>query len=110
VCNNISRIGEHLLHIVWEFHPKPERVEEFEKIYGPDGDWATLFRKSPHYHRTILTRDLNFAGRYLLTDIWDDHASFNEFKNTFREEYDRLDSMCESLILQEIRIGEFETL
>jgi quinol monooxygenase YgiN len=94
-----------VLHIVWEFHPKPDRIEEFEKIYGADGDWATLFRKSPHYSQTILTRDLNVPGRYLLTDIWDDRSSFTDFK-----EYDRLDKMCESLTLKEIRIGEFETL
>jgi len=110
VWNNISKTGERLLHIVWEFHPKPERVEEFEKIYGADGDWATLFRMSPHYRQTILTRDLNVPSRYLLTDIWDDRASFNDFKRNFQQEYDQLDKMCESLTLQEIRIGEFETL
>ncbi len=98
------------MHIVWEFHPKPERVEEFEKIYGADGDWAALFRKSPQYRQTILTRDLNVPGRYLLTDIWDDRDSFTGFKKNFREEYDRLDRACEALTFQEIRIGEFESL
>jgi heme-degrading monooxygenase HmoA len=98
------------LHIVWEFHPKPERIKEFETVYGAEGDWAALFRKSPHYRETILTRDLNAPGRYLLTDIWDDRASFSEFKSNFRQEYDRLDKKCESLTLQETRIGEFETL
>jgi quinol monooxygenase YgiN len=99
-----------LLHIVWEFHPKPERVEDFERVYGPDGVWATLFRKSPHYHQTILTRDLNVPGRYLLTDIWDDQTSFSDFKKNFHEEYESLDRECEALTIKEIRIGEFEQI
>jgi hypothetical protein len=99
-----------LLHIVWEFHPKLERYADFERVYGSAGDWAALFSKSPHYHQTILTRDLEAPGRYLLTDIWEDRASFDEFKDKFREEYDRLDRECEALTLKEIRIGEFETL
>jgi hypothetical protein len=99
-----------LLHIVWEFHPKPERVADFERVYGTTGDWASLFRKSPHYHQTILARDLEVTGRYLLTDIWDDRASFDDFKKKFHEEYDRLDRECEALTLKEIQIGEFEVL
>jgi quinol monooxygenase YgiN len=99
-----------LLHIVWEFHPKPERIAEFERTYGSAGDWAALFRKSPHYHQTILTRDLEVPGRYLLTDIWEDHAGFDDFKKNFREEYDRLDRECEALTVKETRIGEFEVL
>jgi len=54
--------------------------------------------------------DLEVPSRYLLTDIWDDRASFDEFKKKFHEEYNRLDRECEALTLQEIRIGEFEKL
>jgi heme-degrading monooxygenase HmoA len=99
-----------LLHIVWEFHPNPEHTADFERVYGSAGDWAALFGKSPHYRQTILTRDLEVPGRYVLTDIWENRASFDDFKKNFQEEYDRLDRECETLTLKEIRIGEFEVL
>jgi quinol monooxygenase YgiN len=99
-----------LLNIVWEFHVKPERIAEFERRYGADGDWAALFRRSPHYHQTVLTRDLSTQGRYLLTDVWDDYASFESFKAKFREEYDQLDKQCEELTVSESRIGNFEKI
>jgi quinol monooxygenase YgiN len=102
--------GENLLHIVWEFVAKPDHVAEFERIYGSDGEWSRLFRKSSHYRETILTRDTDRRGRYLLTDIWDDHDSFVSFKKQFREEYERLDRECEALTEQETRIGEFEKI
>jgi hypothetical protein len=98
-----------LLDIVWEFHVKPGRIAEFERRYGADGDWALLFRKSPHYHLTVLTRDLTTSGRYLLTDKWDDYASFTNFKNEFRADYDQLDKECEALTVNETHIGNFET-
>ena len=99
-----------MLNIVWEFKVKPERTTEFERRYGADGDWAVLFRKSPQYRQTVLTRDLTTPGRYLLTDIWDDYASFENFRTEFRDEYDRLDTDCEKLTARETRIGNFETI
>jgi heme-degrading monooxygenase HmoA len=99
-----------LLNIVWEFEVKPERIVEFERRYGADGDWAILFRKSPHYQKTVLTRDLTTRGRYLLTDVWDDYASFENFKAEFRGEYDGLDKQCEDLTITETRVGNFETI
>jgi hypothetical protein len=30
---------------------------EFESRYGPEGDWAQLFRRAPGYHGSELLRD-----------------------------------------------------
>jgi len=37
---------------LWEFEVKPGCEERFEMVYGPDGDWAKLFRRNSHYHET----------------------------------------------------------
>jgi hypothetical protein len=31
---------------IWDFTPKPEALAEFEKFYGPDGEWVQLSRRS----------------------------------------------------------------
>jgi hypothetical protein len=45
--------------VLWEFQVKPEAIPTFEKIYGPDGAWAELFRQIPDYLGTELIRDLD---------------------------------------------------
>jgi hypothetical protein len=42
---------------LWEFEVKPGCEERFEMVYGPDGDWAKLFRSDSHYHETRLVQD-----------------------------------------------------
>jgi hypothetical protein len=51
---------------LWEFHVKPGCDERFESVYGPDGDWAQLFRRDPAYQRTLLLHD-TFRDRTYLT-------------------------------------------
>jgi hypothetical protein len=53
---------------VWEFQVKAECSVAFEEIYGPEGEWARLFRQSPNYLGTELIRDMNQTGRYLTLD------------------------------------------
>jgi len=57
-----------VLVIVWEFRVKAGRKAEFEQRYGPRGDWAQLFRRSPAYRGTDLLRDTADANRYLTLD------------------------------------------
>jgi len=49
--------SEHV--ILWEFLVKPGREKEFERIYGPEGDWARLFARAEGYVRSDLLRDLS---------------------------------------------------
>jgi heme-degrading monooxygenase HmoA len=109
-----NRIGfdwrAELLYIFWEFQARPEKITEFERAYGSNGDWAKLFGNSPHYKGTTLGKDLEIPGRYLVTDIWENDAAFQQFKNDNRNEYDQLDKLCEELTVREVRIGNFEPL
>ena len=34
--------------IVWEFHVREGQEREFEDVYGPSGEWAHLFARSPN--------------------------------------------------------------
>lgn len=99
-----------LLHVVWEFEVRTDCREQFERCYGPYGDWAMLFRKSPFYDRTILTRDPKAPSRYLLTDIWIDLGSYESFKRNFKDAYEALDKACEQFTVKEQLIGCFEQI
>ena len=93
---------------VWEFQVRAECVPEFEKIYGADGQWAQLFRRSPLYLGTEFVRDLECAGRYLTIDRWISREAFRQFKQQFAADYAALDETCERLTESETHVGDFE--
>lgn len=93
---------------VWEFQVSIQNQKSFERIYGPHGDWARLFKKAAGYIRTELHRDLNAQGRYLTLDLWRDKTAYLEFREKYAQEYAALDASCEPLTETEDKIGEFE--
>jgi heme-degrading monooxygenase HmoA len=97
-----------MLHIVWEFHARPERLAEFEVHYGPQGSWARLFRNGAGYLQTQMLRDAKDRNRFLVVDIWDRAESFAAFKQSFKSDYEALDKRCEELTVLESHIGNFE--
>jgi heme-degrading monooxygenase HmoA len=94
--------------IIWSFQPRPERVSEFEIAYGPEGVWARLFRKSPHYLGTELLRTVDGSGRYLTIDRWQSRAAYETFCAEHGDEYQAVDRACESITLTEEQLGEFD--
>lgn len=99
-----------MIHIVWEFHVKPEKAAEFERHYSSFGTWATFFKKGDGYHGTVLVRDTEKPGRYLTFDLWDTLAAFRKFKARYSEEYSLIDRECEALTEKETCIGIFESV
>ena len=96
--------------VIWEFQVAAQAQRAFEKAYGPDGDWATLFRRSGDYRGTRLFRDLDRPGRYLTFDRWSSREALHQFKQAHGLRYDAFDKECEGLTSQEALIGEFELL
>src|SRR3954469_20017045 len=95
---NILKLQERstMWHILWEFRVAPEQRPEFERVYGPAGDWAKLFAKSPEFHGTTLLRDPKVAGRYVTLDVWESAESFEGFKEAFAADYKKVDAECEA--------------
>lgn len=94
--------------VVWEFQVKAGKGDEFERIYGPDGEWAEFFRRGEGYRRTELIRDLEVEWRYLTIDFWASRESYSRFGEENREEYRAIDKRCEALTERESLLGTFE--
>ena len=93
--------------VVWEFQVKAGKTEDFERTYGPDGEWAELFRRGKGYRRTELIRDLEVEGRYLTIDFWASRESYARFGEENREQYRAIDKKCEALTEMEALLGTF---
>lgn len=98
-----------MYRIVWAFNVKPGSALAFEAAYGPEGDWAKLFRRAPGYTRTELLKDVDTVGRYLTIDHWRSREDFWKFREAFRGDYLALDQRLAVLTVRETPIGDFET-
>jgi heme-degrading monooxygenase HmoA len=98
---------------IWEFFVRPGSEGEFERIYGPKGDWARLFAGSAGYLGTelLLDNEQNGPGatRYVTIDRWSGARVFANFQAARGEKYKELDARCERLTARETRMGSFES-
>lgn len=92
---------------IWEFRVRPERVAEFERAYGRDGDWVVLFRRAAGYEDTMLFRDTVDQQRYLTIDRWHSEDDYQEFRRRHGADYDELDQRCAGLTINERSLGTF---
>jgi heme-degrading monooxygenase HmoA len=91
---------------VWEYRLVTD-VETFERVYGPDGDWARLFARGDGFLGTSLHRSVEGERRYLVLDRWESQAAAERFAERHAAEYDRLSRSCEPLWGEELRMGAF---
>ena len=85
-------------------------VDEFVKVYGPDGEWSQFFRGGNGFIGTELIRDVELVSRFLVIDRWDSRDVYNEFVEANREEYMRRVDETVFLYDQELRLGTFENV
>jgi heme-degrading monooxygenase HmoA len=81
---------------------------EFERVYGPEGDWAEFFRAGRGYVGTELLCDVEQPGRYLVVDRWESREAYNAFVEANREAYMRRVDDTAFLYERELRLGTFE--
>jgi heme-degrading monooxygenase HmoA len=93
---------------LWEFEVKSGSEELFERVYGPEGEWARLFRRDARYRGTRLLRDVGAARVYVTMDTWESRAAYEEFREKFAAEYEELDRKCEGLTKKEKQVGYYE--
>jgi len=92
--------------ILWEYHIKPEKREEFEQIYSPSGAWAELFKKGAGYLGTELVLDETDPQKYLTVDRWASKEEYESFLEHWEQEYEALDKQCEGLTKHEVLLGK----
>jgi heme-degrading monooxygenase HmoA len=96
--------------IVLVFSYDARETEAFERVYGPEGEWAQFFRAGAGYVGTELLRDLEVPGRYLVLDRWESREAYNAFVEAHHDEYMRRVDETVGYYDQELRFGTFENV
>jgi heme-degrading monooxygenase HmoA len=93
---------------IWQFRVPSEKTDEFRAIYGPDGEWATLFRREAGFLGTELLHSATHPNIFLTIDRWDSAEAWAAFLRAWGDEYVALDHRSKSLIVSEGEIGNFQ--
>lgn len=97
-----------MLALVFSYEARD--AKEFERAYGPDGEWAEFFRTGHGYLGTELLRDVESPGRYLVVDRWATREDYAAFVAERREEYMRRVDETAFYYDSELRFGTFENV
>jgi heme-degrading monooxygenase HmoA len=84
--------------------------DEFERVYGPNGEWAAFFRTAPGFVGIELLREVENPGRYLLIDRWESREAFDRFATEQQAEYFRRSEDAAFYYVQELRLGAYENV
>lgn len=93
---------------VWRFRPLPNRIAAFEEAYGPEGEWARLFRSGDGFLGTTLLKSDGEPAEYLTLDRWVSPQAYEAFRRARDEEFTALDRRCEALTALEQEIGSYQ--
>ena len=94
-----------MYRIVWQYEVRPERLAEFERVYGADGEWVEFFRSSPDFIGTNLFRALETSTNFITVDVWRSRPAYENFRKTHSERYAKLDEWCSQFTTHERTLG-----
>ena len=94
---------------IWQFRVPPDRADEFREVYGPNGDWAMLFRREIGFLGTELLHSSEHPSIYLTLDTWESPEAWAAFLRAWGDDYVALDRRCDALTISEGEIGSFDT-
>jgi hypothetical protein len=92
---------------IWQFRVPSERADEFRAVYGPAGEWATLFSREIAFLGTELLQSATHPNIFLTIDRWDSAEAWAAFLRAWGDDYAALNRRCEALTAAEVEVGTF---
>lgn len=92
---------------IWRYHVAAGKAAEFEKTYGPDGDWARLFLLGEGYLGTELLHPVPPGTGYVTIDRWRSVADWQRFLEKHGAAYRELGRRLTPLCTENVELGNF---
>jgi hypothetical protein len=96
--------------VVWNIEILPNENEGFERLYGADGEWTALSRKSRSFLGSSFLRDLAHPERYLLVEYWSEMVVYEKHLADFSDEVRALEQERQRLVVRMEAMGIFTAL
>jgi len=99
-----------VIAVVWQFDVRPGTGPEFEKMYGSDGAWTELSRRSRSFLGSSFLRDMGSETRYLLIEYWGEMMVYEKHLADFQKQIDGLEAQRSSIVERMEALGVFTAL
>ena len=92
-----------------EFLVTEGREADFERIFGLEGIWPELLKRSRQYLGSLLQLESQAERRYRLQDWWASHLGFEAFRRIHQLDCNKLEQFIrhEELVRREEFLGAF---
>ncbi len=99
-----------MVAIAWQVDIQPGASEAFEKLYGADGDWTKLSRRSRSFLGSSFLRELGSETRYLLIEYWSEMVVYEKHLASFDAQLKELEASRATLVQHMQSLGVFTAL
>jgi hypothetical protein len=99
-----------VIAVVWQFDVRAGKNDEFEALYGADGDWTKLSRRSRSFLGSSFLRDLAQPARYLVVEYWSEMVIYERHHADFGDEVQMLEQRRDQIVESAVPLGLFNAL
>src|SRR6478736_6507349 len=99
-----------MVAVVWQFDIRPEAADDFERLYGADGEWTKLSRRSRSFLGSSFLKAMGSDTRYLLVEYWGEMVVYEKHLVDFSDELEALEKARQRLVERMETVGVFTAL
>jgi quinol monooxygenase YgiN len=99
-----------VIAVVWQVEIHEGKSEEFEQLYGANGEWTKLSRRSRSFLGSSFLRDLASETRYMLIEYWGEMVVYEKHLAEFQPHVKALEEKRERLVERVHPLGVFSAL
>ncbi len=99
-----------MVAVVWQFEVRPGEIDQFEQLYGVDGPWTKLSRRSRSFLGSSFLRDFAVEGRYLLVEYWGEMVVYERHLADLSDEIVSLERERDRCVERMQTLGVFSAL
>jgi quinol monooxygenase YgiN len=99
-----------VIAVVWQVEIHEGKSGEFEQLYGANGEWTTLSRRSRSFLGSSFLRDLASETRYMLVEYWSEMVVYEKHLSEFAAQVKTLEEKRQRLVERVYPLGVFSAL
>lgn len=99
-----------MIAMVWQFEVQRGKQEAFEQVYGADGPWSAVSRRSRSFLGSSFLRNQVASTQYLLIEYWSEMVVYEKHVANFSDEVKRLEQERDELCVSVQPMGLFTGL
>jgi quinol monooxygenase YgiN len=99
-----------VIAVVWQVEIHEGKSGEFEQLYGANGEWTKLSRRSRSFLGSSFLRDLASETRYMLVEYWSEMVVYEKHLSEFAAQVKTLEEKRQRLVERVYPLGVFSAL